>query len=76
MCSTQVCYSQFQPLIAEKLIGQFLPNLRNLFSSYTVPHIPNLQEIALAIPSSYFPHIFLTRVEQMINAHDLYFHKI
>ena len=53
---TPVCYlrdrssSRFQPIITQKLWRLFLPNLHILMSSYTVPYIPNLKEIALAVP--------------------------
>ena len=38
---------QFQPLTTQKLLGQLPPIF---FLSYIVPHIPNLQEIMLAVP--------------------------
>ena len=53
---TPVCYlrdrssSRFQPIITQKLWHLFLPNLHILVSLYTVPYIPNLKEIAPAVP--------------------------
>ena len=41
---------RFQPIITQKLWHPFLPNLHILVSSYTVPYIPNLKEIAPAVP--------------------------
>ena len=72
---TPVCYlrdqssSQFQPIITQKLWHLFLPNLHILMSSYTVPYIPNLKEIAPAVPEirvpeSDFLRIFLLRTKQ------------
>ena len=55
---TQVCYlrnwssSRFPPPITQKLLGRFLLNLHILVLSYTVPHTPNLKEIALAVLGS------------------------
>ena len=56
-----VCYlrdrssSRFQPIITQKLWYLFLPNLHILVSSYTVPYIPNLKEIAPAVPEIRVP---------------------
>ena len=58
---TPVCYlrdrssSRFQPIITQKLWHLFLPNLHILVSSYTVPYIPNLKEIAPAVPEIRVP---------------------
>ena len=58
---TLVCYlrdqssSRFQPIIIQKLWHLFLPNLHILMSSYTVPCIPNLKEIAQAVPEIRVP---------------------
>ena len=58
---TPVCYlhdrssSRFQPMITQKLWHLFLPNLHILVSSYTVPYIPNLKEIAPAVPKIRVP---------------------
>ena len=58
---TTVCYlrdqssSRFQPIIIQKLWHLFLPNLHILMSSYTVPYIPNLKEIAQAVPEIRVP---------------------
>ena len=58
---TPVCYlrdrssSQFQPIITQNLWHLFLPNLLILVSSYTVPYIPNLKEIAPAVPEIRVP---------------------
>ena len=58
---TPVCYlrnrssSRFQPIITQKLWHLFLPNLHILKSSYTVPCIPNLKEIAPAVPEIRVP---------------------
>ena len=52
----QVCYlhnrssSRFQPLITQKLLHLFQPNLHILIPSYIIPYIPNLKEIAQAVP--------------------------
>ena len=60
---TPVCYlrdrssSRFQPIITQKLWHLFLPNLHILVSSYTVPYIPNLKEIAPAVPDIRVPEI-------------------
>ena len=59
--STPVCYlrdrssSRFQPIITQKLWHLFLPNLHILMSPYTVPYIPNLKEIAPAVPEIRVP---------------------
>ena len=47
--------ADFQPIITQKLRHLFLPNLHILMSSYTVPYIPNLKEIALAVPEIRVP---------------------
>ena len=53
---TPLCYlrerssSRFQPIITQNLCHLFLPNLHILMSPYTVPYIPNLKEIAPAVP--------------------------
>ena len=58
---TQVHYlrdrlsSRFQPLVIQKLLGLFLPNLHVLVPSYILPHMPNLKEIALAVPEIRVP---------------------
>ena len=58
---TPVCYlrnrssSQFQHIITQKLWHLFLPNLHILMYSYTVPYIPNLKEIAPAVPEIRVP---------------------
>ena len=59
---TPVCYlhnrssSRFQPIITQKLWHLFLPNLHIiLMSSCTVPYIPNLKEIAPAVPEIRVP---------------------
>ena len=59
---TPVCYlrdrssSRFQPIITQKLWHLFLPNLHILVSPYTVPYIPNLKEIAPAVPEIRVPN--------------------
>ena len=59
--STPVCYlcdrssSRFQPIITQKLWHLFLPNLHILMSSYTAPYMPNLKEIAPAVPEIRVP---------------------
>ena len=58
---TPVCYlrdrssSRFQPIITQKLWHLFLQNLHILVSSYIVPYIPNLKEIAPAVPEIQVP---------------------
>ena len=47
--------SRFQPIITKKPWHLFLPNLHILMSSYTVPYIPNLKEIAPAVPEIRVP---------------------
>ena len=46
---------RFQPIITQKLWHLFLPNLHILMSSYTVPYIPHLKEIAPAVPEIRVP---------------------
>ena len=43
---------------SQKLWHLFLPNLHILMSSYTVPYIPNLKEIAPAVPEIRVPETF------------------
>ena len=35
--------SRFQPLITQKVLRLFPPNLQILIPSYTIPYIPNLE---------------------------------
>ena len=79
--NTPVCYlrdrssSRFQP---QKLWHLFLPNLHILMSSYTVPHIPNLKEIAPAVPEIQVPEtrqiffIFFSSSHQTIKVYGNY----
>ena len=62
-CGQPVCYlcdrssSRSQPIVTQKLWYLFLPNLHILMSPYTVPYIPNLKEIAPAVPEIRVPEI-------------------
>ena len=47
--------SRFQPIITQKLWHLLLPNLHILVFLYTVPYIPNLKEIAPAVPEIRVP---------------------
>ena len=47
--------SQLQLIITQKRWHLFLPNLPILIPSYTVPYIPNLKEIAPAVPEILVP---------------------
>ena len=53
LCTQPV--SRFQPVIIQTLLLLFLPNLCNLIPSYTVSYIPNLKEIAPAVPEIWIP---------------------
>ena len=63
-CGTQVCYLpvpqsfQIQPSVSPKLLSPFLPNLCIFCLTYTLFHISNLKEIALAVLEIFAPKYY------------------